>query len=134
MPNVRTLTIYVAAALFAVALGHWFYALGRPYFEIPRTVQDHVAVKPYVSRDAILLSRRAAALLPRGATVTVVQPSRKDDTLYLTAAGVMPHQVVIYPELKNRPDYVLALREPLNDRAYRLIFDFPEGRIYARWR
>src|SRR5436305_5816238 len=67
--------VYGAALLFAAALVHRFHALGGPYFTFPETVQDHVAPAPYASRDVILLARRAADIIPRGATVTALQPS-----------------------------------------------------------
>jgi hypothetical protein len=129
----RRLVIYAAAVVFAAALVHRFHSLGGPYFELPDTIQDHVAVVRWPSADAIVLSRNAAKLLPRGASVTILQPSQApnyDATHYLTGVGLMPHQLVVKPDLDRRPDYVLALREPLEHPAYRLFKEVEGGRIY----
>ena len=96
----RRLVVYAAAVVFAAALVHRLYSLGGPYFEFPDTVQDHVAVVRWPSADAIVLSRNAAKILPRGATVTILQPSAApnyDATHYLTGVGLMPHQRVVRP-------------------------------------
>ena len=127
----RTAIIWIAAALFAAALIHRFYRLGGPYFTPPQTVQDHVAPVPYPSRDVILLARRAAEIVPRGATVTAIEPSQApnhDVTLWLTAVGMMPRHRVVPPDA--HPEYVLAVRTPFANPAYRLITALPEGRIY----
>lgn len=129
----RRAVIYAAAVIFAAALVHRFQSLGGPYFEFPDTVQDHVAVVRWPSADAIVLSRNAAKILPRGATVTILQPSAApnyDATHYLTGVGLMPHQRVVRPDLETRPDYVLALRDPLEHPAYRLFKEIEGGRIY----
>lgn len=99
----------------------------------PRTIQDHVARETYPSRDAIVLSRRAALLLPRGSTVTVLVPSEAPDhdaTLCYTAVGLMPHHQVVLASLEAKPRYVIAVREPLNHPDYRLLTAFREGSIY----
>lgn len=130
----RTVMIYAAAAVLAAALVHRFYELGEPYFVFPQTIQDHVARTPYPSRDVILLARRAAEIIPRGATVTALQPSTAPDwdvTHWMTAFGLMPRHHVVPPEFsKNPPQYVLAVREPFVEARYRLISELPEGRIY----
>ena len=131
----RAVIIYAAAAVLAAALVHRFYELGGPYFVFPQTIQDHVARTPYPSRDVILLARRAAEIIPRGATVTALQPSTAPDwdvTHWMTAFGLMPRHHVVPPEFKRGPlpQYVLAVREPFNEARYRLISEFPEGRIY----
>lgn len=130
----RAIVIYAAAAVFAVALIHRFYALGGPYFTFPRTVQDHIAPVPFPSRDVILLAERAAEIVPRGATVTALQPSlapNYDVTHWMAAFGVMPRHRVVAPEFdKAPPQYVLAVREPFSDPRYKLITELPEGRIY----
>lgn len=129
----RRVIIYAAATLLAAALVYRFHSLGGPYFERPETVQDHVAVVRWPSADAIVLSRNAARILPRGVTVTILQPSAApnyDTTHYLTGVGLMPHQRVVKPDLSTLPDYVLALREPLAHPSYRLIRELEGGRIY----
>lgn len=130
----RTAIVWIAAAIFAVALIHRFYRLGGPYFTFPETVQDHVAPVPYPSRDVILLADRAANIIPRGATVTAIEPSQApnyDVTHWLTAVGMMPRHRVVPPEFdKAPPQYVLAVRTPFANPSYRLITELPEGRIY----
>jgi len=131
----RAVVIYAAAALFALALLHRFYALGGPYFVFPKTVQDHVSPTPYPSRDVILLAGRAAEIIPRGATVTAIHPPEApnfDVTLWMTAFGTMPRHRVVPPEFDKAPppQYVLAVRVPFADKRYRLITELPEGRIY----
>ena len=131
--TVRRVVICAAAVVFAIALVHRFHSLGGPYFELPDTIQDHVAVVKWPSADAIVLSRNAAKILPRGASVTILQPSQApnyDATHYLTGVGLMPHQLVVKPDLDRRPDYVLALREPFEHPAYRLFKEVEGGRIY----
>jgi hypothetical protein len=98
-------------------------------------VQDHVAPVMYPSRDMILLSHAAAEIVPRGATVTAIRPAEAPDydiTLYLTADGMMPRHRVVPPALDavDRPQFVLAVREPLSNPHYRLFRELPEGRIY----
>jgi hypothetical protein len=130
----RAAVIYAAAALLAAALVHRFYALGGPYFEFPKTVQDHVAPFLFPSRDVILLAGRAADIIPRGATVTAINPLEApnyDVTLWMTAFGMMPRHRVVPPEFdKAPPQYVLVVREPFASAKYRLMTELPEGRIY----
>jgi len=131
----RAAVICAAAALFAVALAHRFYRLGGPYFTFPKTVQDHVAPFIFPSRDVILLADRAAEIIPRGATVTAINPLEApnyDVTLWMTAFGMMPRHRLVPPKLDKAPlpQYVLAVREPFKNDKYRLMTELPEGRIY----
>lgn len=131
--GLRQTLISVAALVFAVALVLRFRSLGGPFFEFPETVQDHVSVHRYPSADAIVLSRSAAKLLPRGATVTILHPPdapHYDVTHFLTGVGLLPHQIVIAQDLDRRPEYVLALREPLVHPHYELMAEVEGGRIY----
>jgi hypothetical protein len=134
--TLRTVVIYAAAFVLAAALVHRYYKLGGPYFEFPRTVQDHVAPSFYPSRDMILLAGAAAGIVPRGTTVTAIQPSQAPDydvTLYLTAAGMMPRHRVVPPAFSaadSLPQFVLAVREAFSNPRYRLFREIPEGRIY----
>lgn len=132
----RRAVVLVAAAVFAAALVHRFHSLGGPYFEFPETVSDHVSRHRFPSTDAILLVRRAEPLLRRGASVTAFQPSLKDQeiAIVLTASGLLPRQHVLWPNLDFHPDYILSVREPFASEKYRLIAEFPEGKVYERIR
>lgn len=137
MRTARTVILYAAATLLAAALVHRFHQLGGPYFEVPETIQDHISRERAHGIDAILLSKRAATVVPPGATVTVIRPSQKpnyDPTHFLTAAGMMPrHRVlpqVVDVDPADLPEYVLSIREPFEHPSYRLIAEVPEGKIY----
>ena len=133
----RRVLIYAAAILFAAATIHRFHWLGGPYFTFPDTIQDHVWPVRFASADAIVLSRRAEPLLPRGAKVTVITPSEApnyDQTHWLTGLGMLPRQHVVPQKFDGEtiPDYVLAIRGPFDDARYRQIATFPEGFLYQR--
>ena len=133
MERLSRVLIHAAAAILAVALVRHFYYLGGPYFEAPQTIQDHVAKKRYPSRDAIVMARRAALLIPRGATVTVLLPSQApnyDPTLYFTATGLMPRHTIVAPAAK--PQYIITVQEPLDDPSYAVQNEFSEGKIYVK--
>ena len=129
--------VYASSALLTFLLIEQLRARGGPYFEIPETVQDHVLREMPLSRQAIVMSRHAEPLLPRGATVTVIAPALApnfDATHYLTASGLLPHQHVLHPAFEDErgPDFVIALGSALENHAYHLLREFPEGRIYRR--
>src|SRR5207302_7703354 len=131
----RSVLIWAAAAIFAAALVRVYHARGGPYFQFPKTVQDHVAPTFYPSRDMILLSQAATDIVPRGATVTAIRPAEAPDydiTLYLTAGGMMPRHRVVPPTLvaAERPQFGLAVRGGLSDPHYRRFRQLREGRIY----
>ena len=130
----RSVIIYTSAAIFAIALMREYYRRGGPYFEIPQTIEDHVRVGENATREVILLCRRVAPLLPRGAEVTIVIPSQNpnfDATIYLIGVGMLPHQQVFVPDAHLPRQYVLTIREPLDWKGYRLVAQFPEGRLYS---
>ena len=134
---VRTTIAWGAAAGLTLALVRHYASLGGPYFTFPETVQDHVWPEPFPSRDVIVLARRAARVLPRHVTVTAIQPStapNHDVTLFLPAAGMMPHQRIVPPKLDAArpalPQYVLTVRDDLAHDAYRVHSTWPEGKIY----
>ncbi len=72
-----------------------------PYFAVPRTVLDHVESREHEIRDALLVIPQAEPLLPRGAEVTAFRPKNgrawNDDSVYLTAVGLLPRQSVLPP-------------------------------------
>ena len=136
---VRRVIVFAAAAVFAVLIVHRFHWLGGPYFQFPETIQDHTWPTRFLSADAIVLSRRAEPLLPRGATVTILAPAEApdyDQTHWLTGLGMLPRQRVVpqKPDVRHPapPQYVIAIREPFPDTNYKLIATFPEGFLYER--
>jgi hypothetical protein len=130
---VSRIVIYAATIVFLVAIVHRFHWLGGPYFALPDTIQDHVWPSRFMSADAIVLSRRAEPLLPRGATVTLLAPSEApnyDQTHWLTGLGLLTHQHVVPQKLDDGPQFVIAIRAPLDDPRYALVKTFPEGGLY----
>lgn len=138
--TVRRVIVFAAAVVFVGALIHRFHWLGGPYFDFfPETIQDHVWPSRFLSRDAIVLSRRAEPLLPRGATVTILAPAEApnyDQTHWLTGLGMLPRQHVVPQKVDGPPEtlprYVIAIQQPFEHRHYRLVTRFPEGFLYER--
>jgi hypothetical protein len=139
---VRSITIYCSAVVLTLLLVRHLRGLGGPYFEIPETIYDRVQGAPHLSRQAIVMSRHAAPLMPRGSSLTVIAPAPDmsfdgnnfDVTLYMTADAQLPYHRVLHPSLaegESWPDFVIALGSPLQHRGYRLVREFPEGRLYA---
>ena len=134
---IRTVIIYCSALVLTLLLVRHLYHLGGPYFEIPETIYERVPGSPHLARQAIIMSRRAAPLMPRGSSLTVITPPydpNSNATLYMTADGQLPHHRVLHPQLAEGepwPDFVIALGGPLQHRGYRLMREFPEGRLYA---
>jgi hypothetical protein len=88
------------------------------------------------------MCRHAAPLMPRGSSLTVIAPGSGQDfdprnfdaTHYMTADAQLPYHRVLHPTLAEGeawPDFVIALGSPLHHRGYRLVREFPEGRLYA---
>ncbi len=134
---IRSITIYCSALVLTLLLVRHLRGLGVPYFDIPETIYDRVPGSPHLSRQAIVMSRHAAPLMPRGASLTVIAPAEGehlDVTYYMTADAHLPHHRVLHPTLAEGeawPDFVIALGSPLQHRGYRLVREFPEGRLYA---
>jgi hypothetical protein len=139
---IRSITIYCSAIVLTLLLVRHLRGLGGPYFEIPDTIYDRVPGAPHLSRQAIVMSRHAAPFMPRGSSVTVIAPTPDmsfdgknfDATHYMTADAQLPHHRVLHPTLAEEeqwPDFVIALGGPLHHRGYRLVREFPEGRLYA---
>lgn len=136
--TVRAFVVFLAAGLLTLLLVRLLYARGGPYWEVPETVLDHVQPEAPLSRQAIVMSRRVESLMPRGASLTVIAPAQApnyDFTHYLAASGMLPRHEVRHPSLaegERWPDFVIALGAPFEHRGYRLVREFPEGRLYAR--
>ena len=140
-PSVKTsrAIAYAGAVAMMVLLIRSLHSRGGPYLEIPRTVYDHVTPGPvHLSRQAIVMAEQAGPLMPRGSTLTVVAPElapNYDVTHYLTVVGFLPRHRVLHPTLgegEHWPDYVIALGKPFEHRGYRLVREWPEGRLYRR--
>lgn len=135
--HVRSIVIYLCAAWMTLLLVREIHSVGGPYFEIPETIFDHVLHDVPLSRQAIVMARRAEPLMPRGSTLTVIEPAAApnyDWTHYLTASGMLPRHRVVHPTLaegEHWPDFVIALGGPLQHSGYTLVREFPEGRLYA---
>ena len=134
--SIYVAVVYAAAIAFAAATIHRFHFLGGPYFAFPETIQDHVAPVRYPSRDAIVLSRRAEPLLPRGATVTILRPAdapNYDQTHWLTGLGMLPRQHAVPQKVEEtRPEFVIAIHGEFDHPEYVKIATFPEGFLYRR--
>jgi hypothetical protein len=129
--------IVVAALtiLLAVALCIRIASRGGPYFERPSTITEHVGAMHGDFDDVLVLCRRAASRMPRGASVACFRPNGGDD--YLIAVGQLPKQQVwpAYGAARDRkcddvPAYVLAVREPFTHPCFVQIDEWPEGRLY----
>ena len=133
---VSRIVVYAATIVFLVAIVHRFHWLGGPYFALPDTIQDHVWPSRFMSADAIVLSRRAEPLLPRGATVTLLAPSEApnyDQTHWLTGLGMLPRQHLVPQKFDGElPQYVIAIHQEFPNPAYAKIHTFPEGFLYQR--
>ncbi len=132
----RSGIIFAAALVLVGATVHRYRWLGGPYFEFPETIQDHVWPVRFPSRDAIVLSRRAEPLLPRGAKVTILKPSEGpnyDQTHWLTGLGMLPRQHLVAQKIaETLPEYVIAIHDELTDPSYAKVATFPEGFLYKR--
>jgi hypothetical protein len=122
--------VAIATLILLIALIHRFYTRGGPYFERPATIVDHVGPQKHETRDALILLPKVRPLLPRGASVTCFEPGNPDKSPdFLVAIGQLPQQSVISPYGK-LPEYIIALGPAFNDPSYRVVAEFPEGRLY----
>ena len=142
MTKIITLSVLLltAAAVARLALR------GGPYFEIPQTVMDHVdrLDAPYVvnpTRVPLAVIPRLARFIPRGADVTCFRPAfgreQYDAPSFLTAIGQLPRNHVLPPfavtlhtPREQLTEYVIAIDEPFQHPAYKLIAQVPHGRLY----
>jgi len=144
-PGERTsrplLYFFIAALTIAVCVIQ--YLRGGPYFARAATVFSHPRKGQIDAADTIVLCQRVVKMLPRGASVTCVRPvegvTRSEYSNFLIAAGMLPRQNVVPPEyagLMTPPeqmcDYVIAIRDPLDHPRYKLVAEWPEGRLYHR--
>ena len=133
--------VAVATLILLIAFIRRLYTRGGPYFAPPATIVDHVGPNKHETRDALLLLPRVRPLLPRGAQVTCFRPvdgaQNFDMADFFAAVGQLPNQAVLPPFVASldvsRADlveYVIAVRDPFTHPAYRVVAEFPEGRLY----
>ena len=122
--------VAIATLILLIALIDRFYTRGGPYFQRPATIVDHVGPEKHGTRDALILLPKVRRLLPRGARVTCFEPGNADMSPdFFAAVGQLPQQTVVSPYGK-LPEYIIAVGRELDDPLYRVIAEFPEGRLY----
>ena len=138
--------IPLAVLVLTAATVARFAARGGPYFQIPETVMDHVdrLDAPYVvnpTRVPLVVIPKLARFIPRGAEVTCFRPAfgreQYDAASLLTAIGQLPRNRVLpafavkYDTPREQlTEYVIAIDEPFNHPAYKLVAQVPHGRLY----
>jgi len=133
--------IAAATLVLLVAFVHRLYTRGGPYFSPPATIVDHVGPNQHETRDALMLLPRVRPMLPRGALVTCFRPVNGEQNYdmpnFFAAVGQLPDQTVLPPfvaSLGSNPsdlvEWVIAVRDPFTHPSYRVVAEFPEGRLY----
>ena len=130
MRRIETGIVAAATVILLVAFVNRLYTRGGPYFALPETIVDHVGPEKHETRDALILLPKVRPLLPQGASVTCFEPGGRDlSPDFFAAIGQLPQQRVVSP-YGTLPEYVIALRKPFDNPDYRVIAEFPEGRLY----
>jgi len=128
--RIQTVIVAAATVILLIAFVNRLYTRGGPYFARPETIVDQVGPNKHETRDALVLLPKVRRLLPRGARVTCFEPGNADTMPdFFAAVGQLPQQIVVSPN-GVLPEYVIAIRKPLDNSAYRVIAEFPEGRLY----
>lgn len=141
MTTIEKAILAAATLVLFAAFINRLHTRGGPYMEQPQTIVDHVGPNKHETRDALILLPRIRPMLPRGAQVTCFRPvdgsENYDMQNFFAAVGQLPNQAVVPPFLAgltvapaDRVEYVIAIREPFTHPAYRLVAEFPEGRLY----
>jgi len=140
--RIESVIVYLCTALLIAAFVMRLVTRGGPYFARPQTIVDHVGPGKHETRDALVLLPKVEKLIPRGAEVTCFRPiegtANADDTAnFYTAVGQLPRQQVQPPftamltvPTGSLVEYVVAVGGPFDHPAYRVIAEFPEGRLY----
>ena len=130
MRPIQTVIVAAATVILLIAFVHRLYTRGGPYFARPETIVDHVGPYKHDTRDALILLPKVRPLLPRGARVTCLEPGSNDNSpAFFAAIGQLPQQSVVSP-FGELPEYVIAVGKPFDNPDYRVIAQFPEGRLY----
>ena len=141
MNRTERAVIVTASVLLLIAFVNILEQRGGPYFDRPATVVEHVSREKRNPRDALLLVPRVRPLLPDGAKVTCFKPLNGKWTLdidsFHAAVALLPRQLVVPPftaaediPKQDLAEYVIAVDDPLTNPFYRVIAEFPEGRLY----
>lgn len=139
--RLQRIVVWAAAALLSAATIALFGARGGPWMARPATIVEHVTPYEHETRDLVLLAPKVETLIPRGAAVTVFRPrggrAHDDHANYLAGVGLFPRQNVLPPFIASREtrredlaEWVIAVGDPFEHPHYRLIAEFPEGRLY----
>ena len=122
--------VAAATLILLIAFVNRLYTRGGPYFARPATIVDHVGTQKHETRDALILLPKVRPLLPRGAHVTCFEPGSNDySPAFFAAIGQLPQQRVVSP-YGTLPEYIIAVGRELDNPSYRVIAEFPEGRLY----
>ena len=133
--------VAAATLILLIAFIHRLSTRGGPYFSRPETIVDHVGPDKHATRDALVLLPKVRPLLPRGALVTCFRPVKGEQDYdmpdFFAAVGQLPDQTVLPPfvaSLGSNPsdlvEWVIAVRDPFTHPSYRVVAEFPEGRLY----
>lgn len=125
-------TAWFFSALYAGIALQEHLARGGP--ELGRTIASRSSLSPKSAEDTLLLFEDASKVLPRGATVTVLKPLRRDEDKQVLrfSHGQLPHQRVV-PQTE-LPDFIITLGAPLGDARYELLHANEAGAIWKRTR
>ena len=130
MRRSEKLIVAIATFILLIAFVNRLYTRGGPYFARPVTIVDHVGPQKHETRDALILLPKVRPLLPRGAHVTCFEPGSSDlSPAFFAAIGQLPLQHVVSP-YGTLPEYIIAVGRELDNPSYRVVAEFPEGRLY----
>jgi len=133
----QLLWLWGAVLLLAFPVRDWIRAAPDSVFLRPVTPLD--GIDPAAARQWTFL-RRARAVVPAGATYTVIAPTRDVEmNLYMMSLGLLPDAqgfpssyYGVSTEQGARARYVLAYENPPLSEEARVRAVFPEGSVYER--
>ncbi len=125
-------TAWVFSLLYIGIAAQEHFARGGP--AIGRTIASRSSTSPKSAENTLLLLEHASKVLPRGASVTVYKPLRRDEDKQVLrfSHGQLPYQRVV-PQ-SELPDFIITLDAPLGDPRYELLHANDTGAIWRRTR
>ena len=136
----QAIVVYVAAIALTAAFVMKLAQRGRPYFDRPRTIVDHIWWEGEPARRLLRFLPEAAKKIPPNVTVTAFEPAGglpHDDFCFYTATGYLTHQFVVPPmsanlmtPKKDAAQYVIAVARPFTNPDYELVETYQDGRLY----